>query len=339
MKKVIAFMLAAFMVLGMMSCADPNTDNETDSLKDSETQTETEADTEEAVIEYPFDPSEAFDFILEKERGEDFVILTISDPQMLEGWWMNEESVEGNSLRYTMEELIENTDPDLILCTGDFTADGREEIFRELGKYVDSFGIPWATVWGNHDHTYKQLSFYAMPLDQMEALYTTGFENCLFKAGASEMGSGNYTIGICENGKFVEAIFMMDTHQTQKYHDDAGNAFEAEASLNDAQKQWYRDKVNLMKQLGCNESILVTHQPLTGHNTAMKAAVEDLNAYNSLLTPDSALKGVGWKEEYKDTSFGVLVTTCAGEVSGHIHPEDGMHALFKELDHTKNAIC
>ncbi|MBO5649780.1 MAG: metallophosphoesterase, partial [Clostridia bacterium] len=209
----------------------------------------------------------------------------------------------------------------------------------KLGEYMDSLGLLWATVWGNHDHTYETLPFYGTPLAKMEELFTNKFENCLFLAGDPAMGSGNFTIGICENGKFVEAIFMMDSHTTQTYYDDAGNPFVAEASLNDAQKQWYRDKVNLMKQLGCKESIVVTHQPLSGHNSAMKAAVEDLNAYNSLLTPDSALKGVGWKEEYKDTSFGVLVTTCAADTFGHIHPEDGMHAMFKEFDHTKHAIC
>ena len=131
----------------------------------------------------------------------------------------------------------------------------------------------------------------------------------------------------------------MDSHTTQEYQNPDGTTFMAEALINETQKQWYREKVELMKQLGCDESIVVTHQPLTGHNLALRDAVEDLNTYYSLLTPSSTLHGVGWKEEYKDTSFGIFGIGCAAEEYGHIHPDDGTHDLFKELKHTKYAIC
>lgn len=290
----------------------------------------------------PINPAEVFDFILEKDPKKDFVILTISDPQMLYAWWHNEESDERNSLIYTLEELIKTTNPDLIVCTGDIAADGYAGVFKDLGGFFDSFGIPWTTVWGNHDYTYKIAAWYGMPLNEMETLYSTGFENCLFKAGDPDMGSGNFTIGIRENGKFTEALFMMDSHTVQQYTDENGNEFWAEASINESQQKWYRNKVEEMKLLGCNDSMIVTHQPLTGHQKAYSAAIEYLNVYESLLTPDSTKDGAGWKDEYKDTSFGIgrmLSSFCATTVYGHIHPDDGMHDLIRDLGHTKNAIC
>ncbi|MBO5649781.1 MAG: metallophosphoesterase [Clostridia bacterium] len=282
-----------------------------------------------------------FDFVLEKRPDRDYVILVLSDTQMLAWWWSNEASPERNSLRYTIEELINNTDPDLILCTGDITADGREEVFRDFGVYMDSLEIPWATVWGNHDHTYRIFPDYGMSLADMEALYTNGFKNCLFCAGDPAMGSGNFTIGICEGERFVEAIFMMDSHTVQAYTDADGHEFMSEASINDAQQAWYRERVEAMRQLGCLDSTIVTHQPLTGHAMAFRAALADLDTYTSQLRPDSAKYGVGWREEYKDTSFGIfrVKCDCAGLVCGHIHPDDGMHDLLRTLGHTKNAVC
>ena len=282
---------------------------------------------------------EAFDFVVEKDPDEDFNILVLSDPQVLAEWWVNwETSPEVRLLTDTITYLIITTDPDLILITGDFTACGEEYAFIELGKYIDSLDIPWATVWGNHDHTYETYPEFSTPLDEMARLFEEEFENCLFKANDGEMGNGNFTIGIKEDGRFVEAIFMMDTHTKQTYEDENGE-FIAEASLNDAQKAWYQEKVELMKRIGCNESILIGHQPLSGHNQAMRAAIGDLDSYYYLLTPDSALEGVGWKDEYRDSSFGILALGCAADSFGHIHPEDGMHELMKELDHTKYVLA
>ena len=287
----------------------------------------------------PINGTPAFDFIVEKDPEKDFVLLVLSDPQVLTEWWSERETApETRLLTDTVEDLVDITAPDLIVITGDFTACGEEAAFRGLGHYIDSLGIPWTTVWGNHDHTYEQYPDYAMSLEAMETLFSTEFKNVLFKAGDPALGSGNFTIGIRERGKFVEAIVMMDTHGMQAYTLPDGSQVTVESSPNEAQKQWYRDKIQAMKQLGCHESIVVTHQPLTAHKAALQAAIEDLDNYYALLTPDSTVWGEGWQKEYEESSFGIFQKGCTSDDLGHIQPDDGMHELFKELGHTKNVI-
>lgn len=321
MKKILLCLLSLIIAFNAMSCS-------------KQKEQIIEDDSNDLLIE------ETFDFVVDKNPFGDFKILTLSDPQMLLTWWEDRANYpEGRMTIQTIDTLVAETDPDLILITGDFTADGYPSVFYDLGMYFDSFNIPWATVFGNHDHSYEIFPDMSMSLEDMKTTFSTAFENCLFKAGDPEMGCGNFTIGIREGERFVEAIFMMDSHTTEMYTDENGNQFSAEASINPAQQKWYREKVENMKILGCFESIIVTHQPLIGHNLAMRDAIEDLDGYLSLLTPTSTQNGVGWKDEYKDTSFGIFNIGCAADTYGHIHPDDGMHALIKELNHTKNAIC
>jgi len=340
MKKYLSVLLAVLMLLPITSCTtSENTpdDESADAVSttESEQPEETAPETEPAP---PPAPEEVFDFVIDKDPNEEFTILTISDPQMLAYWWIrNTNSGEKKNFEYTMTELIKVVEPDFILCTGDFTGEGDLDLISRFGEYVDALGIPWATVFGNHDHEYADET----ALETIINMFTVEFENCLFSAGDREMGVGNYTIGIRENGEFVEGIFMLDSHKNQIYTDENGNEFTAEASISELQQQWYREKVELMKRLGCSESIMVTHQPLVGHQMAFYAAIENFDTYYSLLTsPECAKTGVGWKEEYADTSFGITPIGCANPSGyGHIHPDDGMHDLLKELGHTKNTIC
>lgn len=52
----------------------------------------------------------------------------------------------------TIRAVIAETEPDLITLTGDqvWTKHSKYSI-RHLVSFLDSFGIPWAPVMGNHD--------------------------------------------------------------------------------------------------------------------------------------------------------------------------------------------
>ena len=70
---------------------------------------------------------------------------------------------------------------------------------------MDSFNIPWAPIFGNHDN--ESAKGVAWQCEQLEKA-----QNCLFKRG-SLTGNGNYSIGLVdENGKIRRIIYMLDSH-------------------------------------------------------------------------------------------------------------------------------
>ena len=75
---------------------------------------------------------------------------------------------------------------------------------------MESFGIPWAPVNGNHDPENN------MGIDWQSEQYEKA-EHCLFKQnqyynGKVIMGNGNYTVGITQGGKLTRVFFMMDSN-------------------------------------------------------------------------------------------------------------------------------
>lgn len=85
---------------------------------------------------------------------------------------------------------------------GEFDDNG--SLFREFCTFMDSFEIPWAPIFGNHDNESN------MGVDwQCEQL--TNAEHCLFKQ-RTLTGNGNYTVGVTQDGKLIRAFFMMDSN-------------------------------------------------------------------------------------------------------------------------------
>ena len=56
-----------------------------------------------------------------KQKDKDFTVLNLSDPQLKEWEWGLDGGNPENSniFKYTVDELIERTKPDLITITGD----------------------------------------------------------------------------------------------------------------------------------------------------------------------------------------------------------------------------
>ncbi len=275
---------------------------------------------------------DTFDAVLLKYEGTDFIVLNLSDPQILARWW-DINSVERQSMEYTVEELIKRVEPDLITISGDIAACGEITSFIEFGNFIDRFGIPWAPVWGNHDHDYEEYG-WAMPLAEMEALYTAGYENCLFRSGPAELGSGNYVIGIQEGDRIVEAFFMMDSHDRVEVSDENGNVWLDWAPLNTQQIEWYKQKVSDVRMFGCEDSTLITHIPIYAYREAFAYAVTDIEEAYNVSVADS-YNGVGWIDSMKDVCFGVNHQRNVGSYSF----DDGVFAAIKEMDHTKHTIA
>lgn len=218
-----------------------------------------------------------------KTPGKDFVILNITDTHLTGIDW-TEDTGHKAICDKTITELIERVKPDLITLTGDYSTEPYFIDMVRFADYMESFGLPWAPVWGNHDN-----SGGAEFIDHAADVFLTK-PHCIYEKGDPEMGNGNYIISIEENGKPVSALFMMDTHR--------GN-------INPAQIAWFKENNEALKADGCKDSAVLIHMPLTEFEDAFnEALIGGIEAHLNYTMEDS-YKGTCWNEGYED-SFGIM---------------------------------
>ncbi|MGN1418177.1 MAG: metallophosphoesterase, partial [Acutalibacteraceae bacterium] len=254
---------------------------------------------------------------IEKEPGKDFVILNITDVQ-LEDYEVYGKN--GELAKKTIDKLVNDVKPDLITMTGD-NAWGTMA-YIELIKQLDSYGIPWAPIMGNHDGQGLLSEFWA-------AYKFTEAKNCLFKFGPKDMGYGNYVINITENGHVVHTIFMMDTHSDATFETESGKVSGYD-HLWSNQMQWYKWVLDgVAKQEGKTvESSVFFHIPVCEYADAWNAASIKTDA------DTSEIKDGPYNDEYKDVSFGKNgEDVCCSPVN------NGFFELCRSLGSTKNMIC
>ncbi len=183
------------------------------------------------------------DFVVKVKSGEEFVVLQLTDPQIAS--WGDKETY---CYRY-IREVVEKSEPDLIIVTGDIL-DGKSDtngtILTEYIEFMESFDIPWAPIFGNHDN--ESLMGVDWQCAQFEAA-----ENCLFKTG-DVSGNGNYSIGIEQDGELLRVFYMLDSGGCgHPMIDKEGNHTEPAPGTNiiksvrgfDAdQIAWYTDSIN-----------------------------------------------------------------------------------------------
>ena len=97
-------------------------------------------------------PKEGITMItLTKKKDRDFTVLNLTDPQLLTHEW-EREHVGYKVLTYTVNKLISEIKPDLITVSGDISVAEYPEAYTNFAKFIDTFDIPWAVVWGNTEH-------------------------------------------------------------------------------------------------------------------------------------------------------------------------------------------
>ena len=262
---------------------------------------------------------------LKKTPGKDFIVLNLTDTQLY-----NEEWEEGHKSRViltrTISELIKEKKPDLITVTGDLAWSGHDISYDALADFLDSFGIPWAPVWGNHDNQGG-----AEKVDAVATRYLS-HPLCVYEKGDPKLGNGNYVIAIEEEGRIVEGIIMMDSHDRMTYTAPNGAQTNEWAKLTPEQLIWYRGQIETLKALGCYDTTLMMHIPIYAYREAWNAAAAPIIDPRS-ITPENSAHPSNWNEGYTD-SFGVKYEDICS------YPEDeGMFSLIKELGSTKHIVC
>ncbi len=203
MKKIFNLFLVVLLLLSLFGCAPVSKPS------DGDTTTTTAPPPEEPLV----------DFIVDVPAGRDPVVVQFSDTQIIDSsqmrahdrlpgkayyYWATE-NMEARCFKY-LRETIEATKPDLILLTGDNVFgefDDKGTTLKALINFMESFGIPWAPVLGNHDTETK------LGVDWQCEQYENA-EHCLFKQRELN-GNGNYSVGIRQNGKITRVFFMLDT--------------------------------------------------------------------------------------------------------------------------------
>ena len=159
------------------------------------------------------------DFILELPAGRPLRILQLTDMQIIDATQqrtpdrLSDREVEmwqpesiPVQCTHPIRSVVAQACPDLIVITGDIVYGEFDDSGRSLElfcDFMDSLGIPWAPVYGNHDN--ESLRGVAWQNSRLEASPL-----CLFKKG-SVTGNGNYSVLLTQDGAPVRALYMMDS--------------------------------------------------------------------------------------------------------------------------------
>ena len=262
MKKSIFYLVTFFMILStiMVSCGGdgsqesisetvdmneetsfPSSETDISEISDSQAVTETENTVTETKTETEKEENKVFelvDFVVSVPENREPIILQLTDPQIIDSsqartdgrlgsthmeYW-HPDNKDERCYNY-LRDIIENTKPDLIIVTGDIIYgefDDSGKSLLEFVEFMESFRIPWAPVFGNHENESK------MGADWQSQQFEVA-EHCLFLQRRL-VGNGNYTVGIEQGGRLTRVFFMLDSN-------GCGNASDATMANGHTQRE------------------------------------------------------------------------------------------------------
>ncbi len=285
---------------------------------------------------------------------ESFRILNLADVQLDSSDVTNENECFRFSMA-TLERLVEASDADMITLTGD-QCYGDRVAFEAVASKVESFGLPWAPIFGNHDCQQKELT-----LEQQSELYRS-YGNCLFLEGPSlnnvkeynADAKGHYVVNLvrvsADSFQVVRSLIFMNSGSWQDY---SGQRYEGRRkygnkdyqSLNANQLHWYRQMVKSVQEYGKGKAVpsgVYLHIPPFVFVEAIGAAsnvtsdVYDIDSWiaeTKQISYEESFKPEYWNEGYKD-SFGVIHEPLCGAPY-----DEGFFEVVKELGSTDFIIC
>ena len=171
------------------------------------------------------------DFTLDVPAGRDVRILQLTDIQTIRlegvretsggtrlrqvsGAFFSDENSHSDEIRAWryVREAVSRAQPDLIVLTGDNIygqTDDDGSQWTDLCAVMDSFGIPWAPVFGNHDN--ESAKGVLWQIEQVR-----GTKHGMIRRG-DVTGNCNYTVGIRQDGVYRAVLFMTDSGGCKVY--------------------------------------------------------------------------------------------------------------------------
>jgi len=282
----------------------------------------------------------------------DFVILNLTDIQipLVNLYEANDEVI---LFKNTFTTLVSTYKPDLITITGDFgDYDSLKDSLIYLADYIDSFKIPWAPVFGNHDNEGSTVT------DKAE--YLENCEHCLFKTGPTNLGNaqgtfsltpipllGNYIVNVVKGDKLINSLIFMNTGNLtvdlsfEKASDLTSLNY---GKLTSKQIEWYEWAVKSAQDYNSSvKSSLFIHIPIFEYGKAICAAIygthsiynkSELTSYSYNIPLKSSSDEQYWNDGYKD-SFGVIYDSTIATS----YYEDNVFASIKKMNSTNLVVC
>lgn len=157
-----------------------------------------------------------------------------------------------------VKKLVEENHPDMIILTGDNVfGPVNTWLTKHVTEFFDSFGLPWAAVYGNHDDEGKADKYWLG--EQYE-----NAKYCLYHNGPVNIGGlGNYAVNLTKDGQPFYSLLMMDSNSYIKY-----NGKKEYATFTPAQVTWYEWLINGLKDNGYDKSMMFFHIPLPEYSDA-----------------------------------------------------------------------
>jgi 3',5'-cyclic AMP phosphodiesterase CpdA len=223
--------------------------------------------------------------------------------------WKNGEPKDKRT-KALMEWVITEEKPDLIVLTGDviesLCCKDPLQSYRDAVAVAEGSGIPWASVFGNHDCEQNVTREQLMKV-QLEHSGT------LAVAGPQDVdGVGNFIVRLSDSiGNTAAALYFLDSGGYSELHSVPGYAW-----IRNSQVDWYRSQSRELQQLHAGTpmpSLVFFHIPLPeyrqvwNHKTCYGHCYEKVQAPNLNTGLFAAMVESG----------GVLGTFC-----GHDHIND-----------------
>ncbi len=202
---------------------------------------------------------------------EDFKILHLTDIHL--GGSLYSYSKDIKALKAVYAE-IENTQPDLVIVTGDLTFPlglmslslNNSAPVSQFAAFMRNADIPWAFTYGNHDTESLAILSEGELNDLYKSLSYKTSGNLLYPYVQPEIsGRSNQLIEIRNaDGSLNQAIFLIDSNS---YTGEGINVYDY---IHDDQVEWYENEIKRLQSEENHEvsSMVFFHVPLQQYRTA-----------------------------------------------------------------------
>ncbi len=153
--------------------------------------------------ELPIAASETDGARITLRRAGAFRILQVTDIHFYNGKAPRHAPENAATIK-TLTQLVAQTQPDMLMVTGDLWPNNRDGMGEQYMRYAieqfESLGVPWGYVWGNHD----ELPDFAVGHKAFAEA-----KNSLYRGAASD---GNYVIDVMtQDGKRVWQLVCLNS--------------------------------------------------------------------------------------------------------------------------------
>lgn len=217
---------------------------------------------------------EMSDYVLSLDYKDDFKILQLTDIHLA-----NKDNLQ-KQLDF-LDLTISDSNCDMIVMTGDLFTFADKALAKKFFKFIDSYGVPWTCVFGNHD---EQCYF---SIEWLTSYLNNFGSNCYFKDIQDDdvFGNCNFVINLMDGNNIKEQLIFLDSNR-YVYGEYTGYDY-----IKENQIKWYENMINYTKELNGGvvvPSVAFFHIPLPEFDDAWDASQNG--------NPNAILEE-GWKNE------------------------------------------